>query len=85
MANSDDRIAQIDAKLTALLALVLDGYLRQTGIARPKERSIDRMLADAGLPARTIAGLLGKTERAVYKQLQGDQAKKSPKRKKAAS
>jgi hypothetical protein len=70
MATSDDRLAQIDSKLTALLALILDGYLRQTGIAKPKERSIDRILTDAGLSARQIAGLLGKTERAVHKQLE---------------
>jgi hypothetical protein len=71
MTNSDDRLAQIDSKLTALLALFVDGYLRETGIAKPKERSIDRILADAGLSARTIAAHLGKTERAVHLQLQG--------------
>jgi IS30 family transposase len=83
MANSDNQLAQIDSKLTALLALFLDGYMRQTGIAKPKERSIDRLLVDAGLSARTVAGLLGKTERAVHLQLQREQAKKKPRRKKA--
>jgi hypothetical protein len=69
MTTSDDRLTQIDSKLTALLALYVDNYLRQTGIAKPKDRSIDRILADAGLSAKAIAGLLGKTERAVHLQL----------------
>jgi hypothetical protein len=80
MANTDNQLSQIDAKLTALLALFLDGYLRQTGIAKPKERSIDRVLTDAGLSARTIAGLLGKTERAVHLQLERERAKKKPRK-----
>jgi hypothetical protein len=70
MTNGDNQLFQIDAKLTALLALFVDGYVRQTGIAKPKERSIDRILSDAGLSARQIGGLLGKTERAVHMQLE---------------
>jgi hypothetical protein len=70
MASTDDRMAQIDSKLTALLALYVDNYLRQTGVAKPKDRSIDRILSDAGLSAKTIASLLGKTERAVHLQLE---------------
>lgn len=85
MVNSDNQLSQIDSKLTALLALFLDGYLRQTGIAKPKERSIDRILVDAGLSARTVAGLLGKTERAVHLQLQREQSKTKPTRKKAGA
>lgn len=69
----------IDAKLGALLTLTLDGYLRQTGVARPKERSVDKMLADAGLSAVTIGKLLGKTERAVHLQLADAQKKKARK------
>jgi hypothetical protein len=72
MANDDQVLERIDSKLTALLALVLDSYLRNTGVARPRERSIDLMLSDAGLSASTIAGLLGKTDRAVHKQLQNE-------------
>jgi hypothetical protein len=82
--TGDNQLAQIDSKLTALLALLLDGYLRQTGIARPKERSIDRMLSDAGLSSSTIAGLLGKTDRAVQKQLQKDRQRKVRRTRKAA-
>ena len=80
MATSDDRLSQIDSKLTALLALILDGYLRQTGVAKPKDRSIDRILSDAGLSAKTIAGLLGKTERAVHLQLQREAEMKKTKK-----
>ena len=69
MTTNDDPLAQIDSKLTALLALYVDSYLRQTGVAKPKERNIDHILSDAGLSARQIAGLLGKTERAVHLQL----------------
>lgn len=81
MANTDTTLEQIDSKLTALLALILDGYLRQTGIAKPKDRTIDRILIDAGLSARQVAGLLGKTERAVHISLQREReakAKKEP-------
>ncbi len=67
---SDNTLDRIDAKLTALLAIILDGYLRQTGVARRKWRSIDRILSDAGLSASSIGALLGKTERAVHLSLQ---------------
>ena len=77
MSTNDDLMRSIDAKLSALLTLVLDGYLRQTGVARPKERSIDTMLSDVGLPAATIATLLGKTERAVHLQLAAERARKA--------
>jgi hypothetical protein len=80
MAANDDVMRSIDAKLSALLALVLDGYLRQTGVARPKERSVDKMLSDVGLSAATIAKLLGKSDRAVHLQLAGKRAKKTSKK-----
>ncbi len=67
---SDEILERIDAKLGAILALTLDGYLRETGAARPKPRSVDRLLADAGLNTATIAKMLGKTDRAVQLQLQ---------------
>jgi hypothetical protein len=70
---------RIDAKLSALLAIVLDQYLRETGVARPKARSIDQLLTDAGLSAKEIGALLGKTDRAVHLALAG--SKKSAKRK----
>lgn len=63
---------RIDAKLGALLAISVDQYLRETGVARPKPRSIDKMLNDVGLSPQDIAALLGKTDRAVYKVLEGE-------------
>jgi len=80
MANTDTTFEQIDSKLTALLALILDGYLRQTGVAKPKDRTIDRILIDAGLSARQVAGLLGKTERAVHISLQREREAKAKKK-----
>jgi hypothetical protein len=78
--NNDQGLERIDAKLAALLAISVDRYLRETGIARPKPRSIDRMLSDVGLNASDIASLLGKTERAVYKVLQEEQRQAESKR-----
>lgn len=78
MATDNQLLESIDAKLGALLALTLDTYIRDTGIARPKPRSVDRLLADAGLSAAMVAKMLGKTERAVHLQLQDD---KEPKKK----
>jgi hypothetical protein len=72
---SDEVLESIDAKLGAILALILDSYLRETGIAKP--RSVDRLLADAGLNTATIAKMLGKTERAVNLKLQASANKKA--------
>jgi hypothetical protein len=74
---SDEILERIDAKLGAILALTLDAYLRETGIAQRKARSVDRLLADAGLNTSTIAKMLGKTDRAVQLQLQGAAGKKA--------
>jgi hypothetical protein len=82
MATSDDLLESIDSKLTALLALIVDGYVRETGIARPKARTIDRILTDAGLSAREVAGLLGKTDRAVHISLQREREQKASTRSK---
>jgi hypothetical protein len=72
MANEETTLEKM---IAALLAINVDQYLRDTGIARPKPRSIDRMLNDVGLSARDIAALLGKTERAVHLQLAGENKK----------
>ncbi len=68
----DPQLQRIDAKISALLAIMVDRYLRETEIARPKQRTIDRLLSDVGLPTKDIAKLLGKTERAVQLQLEKD-------------
>ncbi|HEY8132591.1 MAG TPA: hypothetical protein VII12_11945 [Thermoanaerobaculia bacterium] len=74
---SDEILGRIDAKLGALLAIAVDSYLRETGIARPKDRSIDRILRDAGLSSSAVAALLGKTERAVQLQLQRESTRRT--------
>jgi hypothetical protein len=78
---NDQVFERLDAKLGALLAIAVDQYLRETGVARPNPRSIDKMLSDVGLAPRDVAALLGKTERAVYLALSEEQ-KKSQERKK---
>lgn len=74
---ADNTLEQIDAKVSALLAIVLDAHLRASGVAKPRARSIDRLLTDVGLSPTAIAALLGKTERAVYLQLQRESSKKT--------
>jgi hypothetical protein len=77
MASSERELLEsIDSKLSGILVLVLDLYLRDTELAKPKPRSVDRMLADVGLPTADIAALLGKTERAVQMQLAGGSKEK---------
>lgn len=63
--STNDLLTSLDAKLGAMLTHAVDAYIRETGIAKPKERSIDRMLSDVGVSTGDIAKLLGKTERAV--------------------
>lgn len=68
-SSEHELLESINSKLGGILVLVLDLYLRDTEIAKPKPRSVDRMLADVGLPTTEIAALLGKTDRAVRMQL----------------
>lgn len=79
--SEDATLKRIDAKLGAVLAIALDQHLRETGVARPKPRSIDRLLTDAGLTAREIGALLGKTERAVHLALQSERNAKGARKK----
>lgn len=78
---AENQLARVESKLSAILAILVDRHIRETDMARPKERSIDRLLSDVGLTAKEIAGLLGKTERAVNLQLQKEKQRKgsSPK------
>ena len=69
----DLTLQSIDAKLSALVALLADIHLRNYGTSRQqRQRSLDRILTDAGLSARDIGKLLGKTERAVHLALQAE-------------
>lgn len=75
-----DALKRIDTKLAALLAIVVDGHLRDTEIAKPRPRTIDRMLVDVGLTQAEVARLLGKSQQAVGQALQKDKtAKKAAK------
>ncbi|WP_427894057.1 hypothetical protein ACQHIV_13055 [Kribbella sp. GL6] len=68
-----DRLDRIDRVLSSLLAITVDQYLRTTpDLAKPRPRTIDRMLADAGLRHQEIAAVLGKTRQAVSQILASD-------------
>lgn len=69
--------------LYALLAIAVDQHIRGTDLAKPRPRSIDRMLTDVGLTGVEIAKLLGKTPQAVSYALAGD-GKASTKKTKSA-
>lgn len=71
-----DEMTKVSTRLQALLALEVDRHLRETGLAKPRERSIDKILSDAGLIPKEIASILGKTERAVQLVLQKGAKKK---------
>lgn len=58
--------------LYALLAITVDQHIRGTDLAKPRPRSIDRMLTDVGLTGVEIAKLLGKTPQAVSNALMTD-------------
>lgn len=67
-----DLLKRLDTKVSALLAILIDGYLRDTGLAQPRPRSIDRMLVDVGLTGSEVARLLGKSPQAVSQVLARD-------------
>ena len=73
LQTDTDLLRAIDRKIAALLAITLDDFLRRhPETAKPRPRTLDRMLADVGVGAKEIAALLGKTEQAVYLQLAKD-------------
>lgn len=60
----------INTKLGALVALHTHRLLTDTpDLAAPRPRTIDRLLADAGLTQAEIARILGKTQQAVSQAL----------------
>jgi hypothetical protein len=58
-------LRSIDAKLGALVTIILDDYIRSHSVPGAKEKPVEVMLHDAGLSTAEIANLLGKTQRAV--------------------
>ena len=72
-----NELKKLNRNISALLAISVDRHLRDTDLAKPRPRSIDRMLADLGLTGAEIAKLLGKTPAAVSIALsKGKQADK---------
>lgn len=77
--NNNELLAELqktNRMLNALLAIVVDKHIRETDLAKPRPRSIDRMLSDNGLANTEIATLLGKTPQAVGQQLSADKKTK---------
>lgn len=59
-------LKSIDTKLSALVAIHTHRLLVETpDLAKPRPRSVDRLLHDAGLSQQEIANVLGKTTQAV--------------------
>ena len=56
MAKEDRNYEEVIA--LAQLTIQVDQYIRDTGIARPKPRSIDKMLADVGVNPADISILM---------------------------
>lgn len=67
-----NELKKLNRNVSAMLAITVDRHLRDTDLAKPRPRSIDRMLADLGLSGSEIAKLLGKTPQAVSIALSKD-------------
>lgn len=74
-----DVLKRIDRNISALLAITIDRHLRETDLAKPRPRSMDRMLSDVGLTQGEVAKLLGKTPQAVSQVLASESRSKSKK------
>ncbi len=75
-----EALLRVEKVLTAILGVQVEQLIRDTKIASPRPRSIDRMLSDFGLTGAQIAALLGKTPQAVSQALARDtkKSKSSP-------
>lgn len=72
-------LLRIERKMSALLSIAIDQHLRSNdGLAKPRPRSIDRLLSDAGLLGTEIAAALGKSPQAVSQALKGDGKSSGP-------
>lgn len=67
-----NELKKLNRNVSAMLAITVDRHLRDTDLAKPRPRSIDRLLADLGLTGAEIAKLLGKTPQAVSIALSKD-------------
>lgn len=67
-----EALERVETILNSILGIQVDQFLRDSGVGKPRPRSIDRMLADFGLSSVQIAALLGKTRQAVSQALAKD-------------
>lgn len=68
-------LKRIEALLSASLGIQVEEFLRSSGVAKPRPRSVDRMLNDFGLTGVQVANLLGKSPQAVSQVLARDKEK----------
>lgn len=76
MEETDDTelLRAIDTKLGALVAIHTHRLLiEDPDLAKPRPRSIDKMLFDVGLTQADIGRLLGKTRQAVGQSLKKEE------------
>ena len=67
----DEDLGRIEVRLNAVLALMLEQFIRDAGLRDRREpRSPERILHGAGLATPEIASLLGKSGRRVRKVLE---------------
>ena len=72
-SQSTQLLRAIDTKLGALVAIHTHRLLMDApDLAKPRPRSIDRLLSDAGLSQAAIGQILGKTRQAVGQVLKKD-------------
>jgi hypothetical protein len=70
-------LESIDKKLAAILAIVVDDYLRRTpNVGMARQRPIDKTLHDVGFTDAEVANLLGKSRQAVSQLLQREKTGK---------
>lgn len=69
MADELAVLTNIDKKLSALIALMVEQHLRETESTKYKPRSADRILTDLGMSGSEVGRLLGKSQQAVSQAL----------------
>jgi hypothetical protein len=76
-ADTREALKRIEILLTAILGIQVDQFLRDSDVAKPRPRSIDRMLTDFGFNQVQVATLLGKSPQAVGQVLAKDKSKRT--------
>lgn len=71
-------LRNIDSKMSALLALAIDGHFRSNPeLGSSRHPSLDSLFSEAGLSSRQIGLLLGKTRQAVEQKISRERPRES--------